>query len=340
MRALVIDRIGHAAFSEAEPHAPGPGEVALEVLRVGLCGSDLATYTGRNPLVALPRIPGHEIAARIAATGPDVPPEFAVGARCIVIPYTACGTCPSCRRGRVNACRHNQTLGVQQDGALRPGIVARTDRLILEDALSDAEMALVEPLSVGFHAIARGQTRAGETVLVLGGGMIGVGAILGARARGARVLVSEPSAAKAATLRDLGVEHVLDPTADDLPAALERLTQRMGPDLIVEAAGLPATFRAAIDLAPFAGRVTYVGYAKEEVAYDTTLFNLKELDIRGSRNATRADFEAVIAFLKAHPGLVDPLVTRTFPWDEAEQALPHWEAHRDEVFKVMIDLTA
>ncbi|WP_227268149.1 zinc-binding alcohol dehydrogenase family protein [Roseobacter weihaiensis] len=338
MRALVIDKVGHTAFQDTEDLVPGSGEVLFDVAFVGLCGSDLNTFEGLNPLVALPRIPGHEIGGTIAACGTDVAPEFAIGQRAIVIPYTTCGSCTACRKGRVNACQQNKTLGVQQDGGLRKQIVLKTDRLILNDTLTPRQMALVEPLSVGFHAVARGHVTAYDTVLVLGGGMIGVGAILGAKARGARVIVSEVSARKTKTLQALGVEAVLSPDAGDLAADIAALTDNTGPDVIVEAVGAPETFRAAVDLAPFAGRIVYVGYAKSEVSYDTKLFNLKELDIFGSRNAVRSDFEAVIAYLEATPAISDQLITRVMPWADADQAFDYWRDHRDAVFKIMIDM--
>lgn len=338
MKTLVIDRIGHAEFRQIEEQAPGPGEVLVDVHHVGLCGSDLNTFSGLNPLVELPRIPGHEIGGVIAATGPDVDPALAIGKPVIVIPYTTCGTCTSCRAGRVNACRYNRTLGVQQDGGLRDRIVLPADRLIVNEALKPTQLALVEPLSVGFHAVARGRVTSEDRVLVLGGGMIGVGAILGALARGAKVIVSEVSDSKRELLLALGVSEVVNPMTDDLPAAIERLTDGDGADVVIEAVGRPETFRQSIDLASFTGRVVYIGYAKAEVSYDTSKFNLKELDIFGSRNATRTDFEAVIAYLTAHPGVADRLVSKTFTWDEAESAFDYWTKHRDETFKVMIEL--
>ncbi|MDW3181553.1 zinc-binding alcohol dehydrogenase family protein [Roseobacter sp.] len=338
MQSLVIDDIGHTAFRDTDAVTPGPGEVLLDVAFVGLCGSDLNTFLGLNPLVELPRIPGHEIGGTVAAFGPDVGPEFAVGQGAIVIPYTTCGTCLSCRKGRVNACQFNKTLGVQQDGGLRTQIVLKTDRLIPNDSLSLKHMALVEPLSVGFHAVSRGSVSAADTVLVLGGGMIGVGAILGAKARGAKVIVSEVADSKIDTLRALEVDGVVNPMTDSLSEAVSALTQGAGPDVVIEAVGLGETFRAAVDLAPFSGRVVYVGYAKSEVSYDTKFFNLKELDIFGSRNATLSDFKEVIAYLETHPSIADRLITRVIPWAEADQALAHWVSHRDAVFKIMIDM--
>ncbi len=340
MQCLVIDRIGHTEFRSVASPVPGAGEVLLDVKFVGLCGSDLNTFQGLNPLVELPRIPGHEIGGVIAECGPDVPPDFAVGQKAIVIPYTTCGQCPACRKGRVNACQFNETLGVQQDGALCRQIVLKTDRLIPNDTLPLDHMALVEPLSVGFHAVARGHVTAEDAVLVLGGGMIGIGAILGAQARGARVIVSEISEAKLASLQALGVEAVINPQTQDIARAIAETTGGSGPDVIIEAVGTAETFRQAVDIAPFAGRVIYVGYAKAEVSYDTKFFNLKELDIFGSRNATRNDFEAVVDFLETHPQIARQLISCVVPWTGADGALDYWMEHRDAAFKILIDMDA
>jgi len=338
MKSLVIDRVGHSEFREVPSREPGPGEVLVKVRHVGLCGSDLNTFSGLNPLVELPRIPGHEIGGTIAARGADVPAGYAIGKPVVVVPYTSCGSCASCRRGRVNACEFNRTLGVQQDGGLRDFIVLPRDRLILNEDLKPAHLALVEPLAVGFHAVARGRVTSEDTVLVLGGGMIGVGAVLGARARGARVLVSEVADSKHEILKELGVDAVLNPSRSDLVAEIGKLTDGKGVDVIIEAVGLPETFQAAVTLAPFSGRVVYVGYAKSPVSYETKFFNLKELDILGSRNATRTDFEAVIEFLREVPEVGDLVISKTFSWDDADQAFDYWTANRDRTFKVMIDL--
>ncbi|MEV8467646.1 zinc-binding alcohol dehydrogenase family protein [Fluviibacterium sp. DFM31] len=337
MKSLAIDTVGHTTFLDRPAPTPGPGEVLVDVRVVGLCGSDLSTFNGANPLVELPRVPGHEIGGAVLETGAGVGGELRPGAHVVVVPYTACGTCPACLRDRPNACQFNQTLGVQRDGGLCDRIVVPADRLIVNDRLGLRQLALVEPLSVGFHAVARGEVEATDTVLVLGGGMIGVGAVLGALARGARVIVSEISAAKSEILRQLGATAVLNPLQGDLEAKLEELTGGRGADVIIEAAGVAQTFRQAVDLAPFTGRIVYIGYTKSEVAYETKFFNLKELDIRGSRNATRADFDAVIAYLEHHQDLADLLVTKVFPWNRATEAFDHWTANRDETFKIMID---
>lgn len=338
MKALMIEGQENCAFREIPAPQPGPGEVLLGVRHVGLCGSDLATFTGLNPLVALPRIPGHEIGAEILAVGPEVPPEFAPGRRAVVIPYTACGTCTSCRQGRVNACRSNRTMGVQQDGGLAERIVLPLGKLILNDTLAPRHLALVEPLSVGFHAVARGRVTAADRVVVLGCGMIGMGAVAGAVARGAEVIAVDVGAAKVGLATRYGAAHGLDASADDVAARVAEITGGDGADVVIEAVGLPQTFTQAVDLAAFCGRVVYIGYSKQPVSYETKFFNLKELDILGSRNALIGDFRAVIAYLEGLGRAPDDLISRVFPFAEAEAALPHWVRERAATTKILIEL--
>jgi threonine dehydrogenase-like Zn-dependent dehydrogenase len=337
MKALKIEGMERCAFHDVPEPVPGPGEVLIDVRHVGLCGSDLATFTGLNPLVALPRIPGHEIGAEILCTGADVPTDYAPGRRVIVVPYTACGTCTSCRQGRVNACRSNRTLGVQQDGGLSEKFVLPWGKLILNDRLAPRHLALVEPLSVGFHAVARGRITGADRVVVIGCGMIGMGAIIGAAARGATVIAVDVSASKLEFATRWGAAHTIDSVREDVAARVAELTGGDGADVVIEAVGLPATFTQAIDIVCFCGRVVYIGYCKAPVAYDTKFFNLKELDIMGSRNATAEDFRAVIAYLEGREQAPDDLISKVFAFADAEQALPHWVKERASTLKIVIE---
>lgn len=336
MQALMIDGLESCRMGEVADPRPGPCEVLVDIRHVGLCGSDLATFTGLNPLVSLPRIPGHELGVEILEAGPGVPADFAPGRRAVVMPYTACGACSSCRVGRVNACRHNRTLGVQQDGGLSERFVLPFGKLILNDTLAPRHLALVEPLSVGFHAVDRGRITASDRVVVLGCGMIGMGAVIGAVARGAMVIAVD-FGAKTGIARSYGAAHSIDPGTEDVAARVAELTDGQGADVVVEAVGLPATFTQAVDLACYAGRVVYIGYSKAPVSYETRFFNLKELDILGSRNALRSDFEAVIAWMESRATLPDDLVTRIFPFAEAAKALPTWVRERATTLKFLIE---
>ncbi|MBJ6133188.1 zinc-binding alcohol dehydrogenase family protein [Ochrobactrum sp. Q0168] len=335
VKALRIESENVTRFAEIDEAPLLPGHVRVRVRHVGLCGSDLNTFKGLNPLVQLPRIPGHEIGGEIIEAGAGVDAAYAAGKRVIVLPYTNCGECSSCRKGRLNACRYNKTLGVQQNGGLADQIVLPAEKLILNDTLEPRHLALVEPLSVGFHAVARGRVEAGDTVAVLGCGMIGMGVLIGAVARGAKVIAIDPSAEKRELALQFGATHVLE-SGEDVVQKVMELTGDDGVDVAFEAVGLPITFTQAVDLACFAGRVVYVGYSKAPVTYQTQFFNLKELDIMGSRNATLTDFEAVVAHLEKLGADADKLISKVFPFEEAEQALPYWDGDRN-VLKIVIE---
>lgn len=339
MKALVITEAGKTSYVERPMPKPAPGEVLLQVKRLGYCGTDLNTFRGFNPLVTYPRIPGHEIAATIAEVRAGVPSLFKVGMQTTVVPYTTCGSCPSCRSGRVNACRSNQTLGVQRDGAFTEFIAVPWAKLVRSEKLSLAEHALVEPLSVGFHAVERGAVTAKDTVLVFGCGMIGLGAISGAALlRGARVIAVDVDDAKLGLAKGAGAVETINSRTENLHEKLQALTNGDGPGVVIEAVGLPATFRAAVDEVSFAGRVVYIGYAKEAVSYETKYFVMKELDIRGSRNATMENFADVIKVLESGRYPVSETITSCVPFAEASSALAAWAADPNRVTKIHVEI--
>lgn len=337
MQAVVLEAPGQAVLhSIAEPAPPAADEVLLHVHKVGLCGSDLNSYRGRNPLITFPRIPGHEVAATIVEANP-AHPQWTAGMAVTLSPYSNCGHCPSCLRGRANACQFNQTLGVQRDGALTEYITAPVSRLY-SASLSLKELCLVEPLTVGFHAAARGRITQQDTVAIIGCGGVGLGAVAGAAFRGATVIGVDLDDAKLATAQKAGAAHLIHSTREDLHARLSALTGGRGPDVIIEAIGLPQTFRAAVEEVAFTGRVVYIGYAKEHVSYETRLFVQKELDILGSRNAQPEDFRAVIRMLEERRFPVEEAVTHTVPIDEAPSIFAAWDRDPARFTKIMIDL--
>lgn len=337
MRALVIDLVRHSTLREVPDPQPETDEVLISVRHVGLCGSDLATFTGMNPLVQLPRIPGHEIGGEIVAVGSGVPHSYRPGRRVTVLPYTSCGQCSSCRKGRLNACRYNRTLGVQQDGGLADFIALPAAKVIMNDTLPARQLALVEPLSVGFHAVRRGRVGSDDRVAVIGCGMIGMGVIIAAAETGAEVTAIDVSEQKLAIARRFGAAQTVCASVEDVATTIADITRGDGPDVIFEAVGSPATFVQAVDLASFSGRVVYIGYSKAPVSYDTKFFNLKELEIFGSRNSTMEDFHDVIACLERLGDRVDGLISKIFAFEDAAQALPYWTQTRAETLKILIE---
>jgi 2-desacetyl-2-hydroxyethyl bacteriochlorophyllide A dehydrogenase len=337
MKALVLEGPGKVVLKQVEsPRNVGADEVLLEVRMVGLCGSDLNSYRGRNPMVSYPRIMGHEIAATVADLNPKHP-EWLPGTPVTLSPYTNCGSCASCLRGRPNACQFNQTLGVQRDGALTEFIAVPASRLFRAD-LTFKELGLVEPLTVGFHAAARGRVARGDTVAVFGCGGVGLGAVAGSAFRGATVIGVDLDDAKLTIARKAGAAHAVNTATGDLHKQLGELTEGRGPDVVIEAIGLPQTFRSAVEEVAFTGRVVYIGYAKEQVAYETRLFVQKELDILGSRNAQPEDFREVIRMLEAHRFPVDDAVTHVVPLEEAAGILEAWDREPARFTKIMIEV--
>ncbi len=338
MKTLIIDAPGKFSYGEKNIPTPRDGEVLLRVKRLGFCGTDLSTFRGGNPLVTYPRVPGHEIAAVIEAVTPTVPAHLKPGLEVTVMPYTACGKCTSCKAGRVNACRNNQTLGVQQEGAFTDYIVVPWQKVVTAK-LGLRELALVEPLAVGFHAASRGRVTQHDTVLVFGCGMIGLGAIAAAGLhRGANVIAVDIEDSKLALAKKAGATHVINSKTESLADRVQALTHGDGPHVVIEAVGTPATFQAAVELVCFTGRVVYIGYAKAPVSYETKYFVMKELDILGSRNSTTEDFKAVIAMLEGGRYPVEETVTRTVPFAESGAALQAWSENPGIITKIHVEV--
>lgn len=334
---MVIKKPREITLEEVEKPQPLPGEVLLQLRYVGFCGSDLSSFLGRNPLVTYPRIPGHEISGVITEKGEGVPDRFRAGDAVTVIPYTHCGRCPACKRGRSHACRENQTLGVQREGAMQEFISVPWQKLLPANKLDELELAVVEPLTVGFHAIRRGRVEESDVVMVMGCGMIGTGAILAALQRGARVIAVDLDDQKLELAAALGAHHLINPMQSDLHGELVRLTGGDGPDVVVEAAGSPDTYRAALDEVSYTGRMVCIGYTGREVPLDTGLFVRKEMDILGSRNAAQEDFQAAVSYLEQGTFPLDRFITEKVKPHEAARAFEDWAAAPGRVMKILLD---
>ncbi len=336
MKAIEILKPGEMKLVEREMPVVGDGDILLKINYIGFCGSDLSTFLGKNPMVQYPRIPGHEISSTIQELGNLVPKEFQVGQSATVVPYTNCGQCTSCRQKRFNACRYNQTLGVQRDGAMAEYISIPWQKVIVDNELSAFQLALVEPMTVGFHAIDNGKVTDLDTVLVFGCGMIGAGAIVRANLRGATVIAVDIDDSKLGTARKLGANYTVNSMKQNLHEELVKITNGDGPTVIIEAAGNPITYKAAIDEVAFAGRVVCIGYAKDDIAFPTKLWVQKELEIMGSRNANPSDFMAVIKYLKNSSLNEQLLISKVVSPEEAPEAMKQWSENTGEILKIMV----
>jgi threonine dehydrogenase-like Zn-dependent dehydrogenase len=285
-------------------------------------------------MVTYPRSPGHEGAATLEHV-PANELGLVAGMNVTLSPYTSCGKCTSCRQGRFNACRFNETLGVQREGALMDFLSVPVEK-IYAAPLPLEELALVEPLTVGCHAVARGLVTAKDTVAIYGCGGVGLGAVAAAAFRDARVVAIDIDDKKLAIAKGCGARELINSTREDVHARLQEITVGHGPDVIVEAIGRPDTYRAAVEEVCFAGRVVYIGYAKENVSFETRLFVQKELDIRGSRNALPEDFREVIRMFEQKRFPTAEAISATVPLDEAPAILRAWSENPAAYTKIMI----
>ena len=334
MKALVLHKPGDARIETIADPVVKDEDLLLKVRMVGFCGSDLNSFCGLNPLVLYPRILGHEVAATIVQIA-DGDRELFVGRDVAVSPYSNCGTCPSCRRGRSNACQFNQTLGVQRDGALTEFIAMPREKLY-PGKLSSKELCLVEPLTVGFHAVRRARVTADDVVAIFGCGGVGLGAVAASSVRSARTICIDVDDEKLDLARLAGASHTINGHREVLHDRLLGLTNGRGPDVVIEAVGSAATFRAAVEEVAFTGRVVYIGYAKEPVSYESRLFVQKELDILGSRNAEPEDFHSVIDLLEAKRFPVNQAVSLVASLEEAADSLRSWSENPSRFKKIMV----
>ncbi|RKR07993.1 2-desacetyl-2-hydroxyethyl bacteriochlorophyllide A dehydrogenase [Maribacter vaceletii] len=335
MKSIIINAPGNASVGLVQDKQLQKGEVKIKLYYVGICGSDLSTYMGKNPMVKYPRIPGHEISGEIVETGEGVSKEY-VGRQVTCTPYTNCGQCYSCKTGRTNACKYNETLGVQRDGAMTEFHNVPFSKLLFADGLSRKKLALVEPLSVGFHAVARGEVIDNDVVMVLGCGMIGAGAIIRSVLRGAKVIAVDIDERKLKIAKSIGATHTINAMDSDFENQILRLTNGFGPSVTIEAAGNIKTYQTAIAQVAFTGRVVFIGYAGKEIAFPTHLFVQKELDMRGSRNATRLDFEAVINYLKDNDDS-EKLITKVITPDQFSSEINSWSENPGSVMKILVE---
>ena len=337
MKAIEITHSQELNIIDVEkPQALGPEEVLLRLAYVGFCGSDLNTFMGRNGMALNPVIPGHEVGAVIEAVGANVPEGLRPGMTVTCNPYTNCGKCASCRNGRVNACQHNETLGVQRNGAMKEYIVLPWEKVIPAGNLTPKVCALVEPMSVGFHAVSRAQVTDIDVVLVIGCGMVGMGAVVRSAMRGATVVAADLDDNKLELAREMGAAYTINTKTEDVHQRLLDITGGFGPDVVIEAVGSTPTYQMAVDEVAFTGRVVCIGYAKAEVSFETKYFVQKELDIRGSRNAMPQDFRAVIHYLERGTCPIDKLITRVIQPEEALDTMRWWSQNPGKVFRILV----
>ena len=337
MKTLVIENPGKVTIREIDMPRPGVGEALLKMRYGGICASALNSYRGTSAYLAYPRSPGHEFSAEIVEIGQNdhgLKPGMLVTGN----PYFNCGTCYSCRRGLVNCCTTNQTMGVQREGAFSEYITMPVDRLYEGKGLDAKTLALIEPFCISYHGAGHACIQKGERVLIVGAGTIGVLAALSAKLRGARVWITDISPQKLVLAEGFGIDGAFVNT--DLGAFEEGIKEATGGDgfdVVIEAVGLPSTFQNCIDAAAFGGRVVLIGVGKKNLDFNFTLLQKKELHVSGSRNALKKDFLDLIDQVKNKNIPLADIITGTYSFADGVKAFADFDKNAASMLKVVLE---
>ncbi len=338
MKTIILDTPGTLRLSEtAEPPAPGPGEALIRVRQVGVCGTDYHAFLGEQPFFTYPRVLGHELGVEVMAVGAGVD-TLAVGARCAVEPYFSCGHCPACRRGKTNCCVNLRVFGVHIDGGMRERAVVPAARLHAAPGLSFEQLALVEPLSIGAHAVARADLSCGERVLVIGAGPIGLSVIQFALLAGTDVTVMDISAQRLAFCQRLCPLVTAIDARDEPLAALQDHRGDDLPTAVFDATGSQRSMMASFQYAAHGGRLIFVGLFQGDVTFHDPDFHRRELTLLATRNAVGADFRHIITYLEAGQIDLAPWITHRASFDTLIDAFPRWLDRDSGVIKAVVAL--
>jgi 2-desacetyl-2-hydroxyethyl bacteriochlorophyllide A dehydrogenase len=337
MRTIVLQEPERFALTETDrPQTLASGEALVRVRRVGICGTDLHAYRGRQPFFTYPRTLGHELGVEIVEVCASAQ-GLAKGDRCAVEPYLNCNNCIACRRGKPNCCVNMRVLGVHIDGGMSEFITVPVEKLHKSDTLSLDQLALVETLCIGAHAVNRAQLEKGEQVLVIGVGPIGLSVVQFARAAGAQVIVMDTNDNRLQFCREqLGVEYSIG-AGDDALTRLQKLTNSDMPTAVFDATGNPQSMQTAFNFPAHGGRLVFVGLFQGEVTFDDPNFHRREMTLLSSRNATPADFHHVISLMES--GAIDttPWITHRASPDTLLQEFPGWLQPQSGVVKAMLE---
>lgn len=336
MKAIQITKPGEIKTIEKEMPKASEGEALLKVLYCGICGADVASYTGNQPFTTYPRIPGHEFSAQIVEI-PENDKGLKAGDIITCNPYFNCGECYACKRGIVNACHDNQTMGVQRDGSFQEYITMPVERIIDGKGLSAKELALIEPFSISCHALSRAEVKSGDNLLIMGSGPIGLFALIKAKSMGAKVLIADMLPSRLDLAKQFGADCVVNVKEADLNTACNDFTNSNGFDICVEACGAPETFLSCIDESAHGANIILIGNGKRETTFVHSIILKKELNIFGSRNAFTQDFEDLIDLVKSGNADIIKMVSGDYDVENAKQAFEALSHNDGTLAKLLIN---
>ncbi len=342
MKAIAFEEPGQIkAIDIAEPADPGPGQALVRTHRVGVCGTDLGGFLGKMPLFQYPRIPGHELGVEVLAVGEGVT-NVTKGDRCSVEPYMNCGECFPCRKGNGNCCTSLKVIGVMEDGGLRDRFLVRADKLHKSEKLTFEQLALVETLAIGAHAVARGGASAGENVLVIGAGPIGLSVIEFVRLAGSNITVMDLSEDRLAFCQNTyGIDRLVQPGQEGAEIeAMKKLTDGDLYPLVIDATGSHHAMSAALNYLAPTGRLVYVGITAQNVSFPHKTMHLREATLLSSRNALPAEFPPIIEHIEQGRIDTNRWITQRMPFADVAQQFAGLTTPAPGAIKTVIELDA
>ncbi|HUC94239.1 MAG TPA: zinc-binding alcohol dehydrogenase family protein [Paenibacillus sp.] len=337
MKGIVCEQIGQLKLVEMDPPSLAEGEAIIRIKRVGICGTDLHAYKGNQPFFTYPRVLGHELAGIIEAIGVNAR-GLNKGDQVCVIPYLHCGRCIACRNGKTNCCTGMKVIGVHTDGGLREMLAVPVTHLIKTEGLTLDETAVLEPLSIGAHAVRRAEIRRDETALVIGAGPIGLGVMAFAKYNGARVIAMDINDERLDFCRQWAKVDYTVNALQEPGQRLAALTDGDYPTVVFDATGNARSMTESFHYVAHGGKLIYVGLVKADIAFHDPEFHKREMTLLGSRNATPDDFNQVLEAVRDGQIDVGSFITHRAALDEMIGHFDSWLKPESRVIKAMVEI--
>lgn len=330
MNYIICEQPNQFVLKTKETPALEPGCALLQIKQVGICGTDLHAYKGQQAFFSYPRILGHELAAEILDVNEN--DELKVGDRVSVIPYINCEECSACLAGKSNCCERLKVYGVHTDGGMQEVINFPTRLLIPTNDLSFDEIAIVEPLAIGAHALRRAGVKPGQTIVVLGCGPIGMGIIQLAKVMGATVFAIDINEHRLRVAKDkFGADHIASPS----PEIFRQINQGKLAHIVFDATGNRKAIEGGLEYMQHGGIMVMVGLTKGELTFHHPSLHAKETTLMNSRNATREDFEFVLNVLRKKKFNTNAYITSKVSYDAILSEFDAWSAPDSKEIKVV-----
>jgi 2-desacetyl-2-hydroxyethyl bacteriochlorophyllide A dehydrogenase len=340
MKTIRLEEPGRLALlsTEGPPASIQPDEALVRVHRIGVCGTDIHAFNGRQPFFSYPRILGHELGVEVLAVGSSTK-KVKPGDRCSVEPYLNCTSCIACRRDKPNCCVNLQVLGVHSDGGMREMLVVPSRKLHRSGRLTLDQLALVETLGIGCHAVDRARLEADGFALVIGAGPIGLAVVQFAIEAGTQVIVLDINQKRLEFCREqLGASHVINAASEDPLEALKHITSGDLPTAVFDATGNPKSMMDAFEYPAHGGRLTFVGLFPGDITFNDPNFHRRELTVLASRNARPEDFTRIIDLVEGGRIDTSPWITHRASLVDVVAEFPRWTKPETGVIKAMIEV--